>query len=269
MNRPPAFQFYPKDWLDFRVQRMSLAAQGAYVKVLCFMWKDSKDQCSILDDDKAIATAIGVPCEDWLKLRAEIQFKGDEILKVREGTPRYLCSERLKREAEKQRKYAETQAENGKRGAEKRWGKQDSDGHSDPISDANGGAIAKGMAKNSSSSSSSLKEIQRENSGSQQLASPRTSQPNTKKKPVLIPLPDGFTISDDLWAWTTKKEFQREFVEQEFDKFCNDRLSKGVQYADWDRAFMTWLGRQGEFSPSRRNGHLPPSAHRRKELIPL
>jgi hypothetical protein len=38
MNRPPAFQFYPKDWLDFRVQRMSLAAQGAYMKILCFMW---------------------------------------------------------------------------------------------------------------------------------------------------------------------------------------------------------------------------------------
>jgi len=51
MNRPPAFQFYPKDWFDFKVQRMSLAAQGAYLKLLCFMWTDSKDQCSIPDDN--------------------------------------------------------------------------------------------------------------------------------------------------------------------------------------------------------------------------
>lgn len=262
MNRPPAFQFYPKDWLDFRVQRMSLAAQGAYLKILCFMWKDSQDQCSIINDDRAIATAIGVPCEVWKDLREEIQFPGDPIL---QDDGRFLRSGRLKQEAEKQQNHAKQQAEKGKRGAQKRWQKEDSHSHST----GHGAAIAEGMAENSSSSSSSLKEIQRENNGSQQLARPRTSQPNTKKKPVLIPLPDGFTISDDLWGWTVKKGFQREFVEQEFDKFCNDRLSKGVQYADWDRAFMTWLSRQGEFGHPRRNGHLPQSAQRRKEPLPL
>lgn len=262
MNRPPAFQFYPKDWLDFRVQRMSLAAQGAYLKILCFMWKDSQDQCSIINDDRAIATAIGVPCEVWKDLREEIQFPGDPIL---QDDGRFLRSGRLKQEAEKQQNYARQQAEKGKQGAQKRWQKEDSHSHST----GHGTAIAEGMTENSSSSSSSLKEIQRENNGSQRLASPRTSQANTKKKPLLIPLPDGFTISDDLWGWTVKKGFQREFVEQEFDKFCNDRLSKGVQYADWDRAFMTWLSRQGEFVHPRRKVHLPPSAQRRKEPLPL
>lgn len=260
MNRPPAFQFYPKDWLDFRVQRMSLAAQGAYMKILCFMWKDSQDQCSIINDDRAIATAIGVPCEVWKDLRGELQFPGDPIL---QEDGRFLRSGRLKQEAEKQQNYARQQAEKGKQGAQKRWQKEDSRSHST----GHDAAIAEGMTENSSSSS--LKEIQRENNGSQRLARPRTSQPSTRKKPVLIPLPDGFTISDDLWAWTERNGFQREIVEQEFEKFCNDRLSKDVRYADWDRAFMTWLGRQGEFNPPRRNGHLPPSAHRRKELIPL
>ena len=117
MNRPPAFQFYPKDWLDFRVQRMSLAAQGAYLKLLCFMWKDSQDQCSIIDDDRAIATAIGVPCDIWKELRAEIQFPGDPILKEEWEERRVLRSTRLQREAEKQQNYAIQQAEKGKRGA--------------------------------------------------------------------------------------------------------------------------------------------------------
>lgn len=149
MNRPPAFQFYPKDWLDFRVQRMSLAAQGAYMKILCFMWKDSQDQCSIIDDDRAIATAIGVPCEIWKDLREEIQFPGDPILQ-KEG--RYMRSGRLKREAEKQQNYVRRQAEKGKCGAEKRWKKHAGQGHST----SHAPAIAQGMTENSSSSSSSI-----------------------------------------------------------------------------------------------------------------
>jgi len=83
VKRPPAFQFYPKDWLDFKVQRMSLAAQGAYIKLLCFMWTDSKDQCSILDEDNQLARAIGVTVEQWLELRKEIQQDSEPIFEVK------------------------------------------------------------------------------------------------------------------------------------------------------------------------------------------
>lgn len=263
MDRPPAFQFYPKDWLDFRVQRMSLAAQGAYVKLLCFMWKDSQDQCSIIDNDRAIATAIGVPCEIWKDLREEIQFPGDPILKE-DG--QFLRSERLQREAEKQQNYARQQAEKGKRGAQKRWAKEDSHGHSN----GHAPAIAQGMTENSSSSSSSLIDIQRDEPLSHLPTDRRSSsKPSGKRKSMLTPMPDGFAISDDLRDWTVKKGYPREVVEREFDTFCNDRLSKGVQYADWDRAFMTWLSRHDEFGKPQRNGHATASTQRRKERLPL
>src|SRR6185295_7227154 len=89
-------------------------------------------------------------------------------------------------------------------------------------------AIAQGMTGNSSSSSSSLKEIHREGNGSQLPTDLGTSsKPNAKKKPVLSPLPDEFTISNSLWEWTVKKGYSRELVEREFDTFCNDRVSKG------------------------------------------
>jgi len=79
VNRPPAFQFYPKDWLNFRVQRMSLAAQGAYIKILCFMWTDSGNQYSIIDNNELLARAIGTRVEQWLQLRVEIQCESDPI----------------------------------------------------------------------------------------------------------------------------------------------------------------------------------------------
>ena len=117
MSRPPAFQFYPRDWLDFKVQRMSLAAQGAYLKILCFMWNDSQDQCSIVDDNELLARGLGTAVEQWLELRTEIQRDSEPIFDVEEGR---LVSGRLKREATIQRKYRKQQAEKGKRSAQQR-----------------------------------------------------------------------------------------------------------------------------------------------------
>jgi uncharacterized protein YdaU (DUF1376 family) len=117
MNRPPAFQFYPKDWLDFRVQRMSLAAQGAYLKILCFMWADSHNQCTILDDNALIARGLGTTVEHWLELRQEIQCESDPIFDQKDGC---LVSARLRHEAQKQHKYRKIQSQKGKRSAEHR-----------------------------------------------------------------------------------------------------------------------------------------------------
>ena len=111
MNRPPAFQFYPKDWLDFKVQRMSFEAQGVYMKLLCFMWNDSRDQCSLPDDDEMIARALGATAEHWLKLRGEIQRENDPIFEQKKGR---LVSKRLREEATKQRGYRQMQAAKGK-----------------------------------------------------------------------------------------------------------------------------------------------------------
>jgi hypothetical protein len=118
VNRAPAFQFYPKDWLDFRVQRMSLAAQGAYVKLLCFMWADSEDQCSIIDSNDLLARAVGTTVDEWAALRKEIQCESDPILMERNGR---LVSLRLKHVAADQRKYRQMQAEKGKRSAQQRF----------------------------------------------------------------------------------------------------------------------------------------------------
>lgn len=117
MTRAPAFQFFPKDWLDFKVQRMSLAAQGAYIKLLCFMWKDSRDQFSILDNNDLLARAIGTTVEQWLELRLQIQQDGEPILEEKDGR---LVSARLKEEATKQRNYRKKQSDKGKLSAQQR-----------------------------------------------------------------------------------------------------------------------------------------------------
>ena len=138
INRAPSFQFYPKDWLDFRVQRMSLEAQGAYLKLLCFMWKDGPRQSSILDDNDLLARAIGTTVANWRKLRAEIQQKNDPIFIEKDG---HLHSKRLRGENMKQAKYRKQQAQKGKMSAQQRLNR--------------GSTVAQPEGKSSSSSSSS------------------------------------------------------------------------------------------------------------------
>lgn len=142
-KRSPAFQFYPKDWRDFRVRRMSNEAKGVYMDILADMWADSPDQCSILNDDVSLARAYGYlqacsgddyrQCDSlatkwrspnlatWLAIKAELMPEGDPIFLI-EGNR--LVSKRLREEAEKQAQFSEKQRKNGKAGNEKRWGKR-------------------------------------------------------------------------------------------------------------------------------------------------
>jgi hypothetical protein len=79
-----------------------LAAQGTYLKILRYMWNDSKDQCSIANNDELSTRGggLGVPVEglDAMKFRTG----SDPIIAVENG---FLVSRRLKAEAAKQRKY--------------------------------------------------------------------------------------------------------------------------------------------------------------------
>jgi len=96
----PACWFYWKDWLDFKVQRMTDAAQGIYMRLLAYIWTGTATQHSIADDNKALARALGLPIHAWLKRRAEIQWPGDPLLIEENGL---LISKRLRREVEKLR----------------------------------------------------------------------------------------------------------------------------------------------------------------------
>jgi hypothetical protein len=114
MNKSPSYQFYPDLWLDKKVIRMSDAAQGAYQRLLCFMWKDSENQFSIENNDKIIAKLLGISHRKWKNYRAEIQWLGDPILIEENGM---LISKRLRKEKEKQI----IRSNKAKESADKRW----------------------------------------------------------------------------------------------------------------------------------------------------
>ena len=148
-ERSPAFQFYPRDWFDYKVQRMSLEAQGAYFKLLCHMWTDSKDQCSIPNDILALKRIWGVEEDQVIGLLRQIQWPGDPCLI--EGNDR-LASVRLKKELSKQRKHRRAKSLAGKKGMAKRW-----QGHNGVITEPKSVITEHNSSSSSSSSSSTTK----------------------------------------------------------------------------------------------------------------
>lgn len=94
----PACWFYWKDWLDYKVQRMSDAAQGVYMRLLAYIWTGTATQYSIQDDDRGLSQALGISMRVWRLRRAEIQWSGDPLLVEENGM---LISKRLRKEITK------------------------------------------------------------------------------------------------------------------------------------------------------------------------
>lgn len=111
-ERPPAFQFYPKDFLtDGRVAAMTLQERGAYITLLCLCWMDA----SLPSDTARLARMVGEPAAAFVRIWPAIEpcFKKQDGRFVHPA----LDEERAQQAA---RRAASSQ--NGIKGAEKRWG---------------------------------------------------------------------------------------------------------------------------------------------------
>src|SRR3989442_984342 len=65
IEKSPAFQFYPKDFLtDGNVVGMSLQERGAYITLICLCWTEG----GLPNDTKQLARSIGAPLHHFRRL---------------------------------------------------------------------------------------------------------------------------------------------------------------------------------------------------------
>lgn len=135
MKTPPAFQFYASDYLSSsKVQRMTLEAQGAYVRLLCYSWQDG-----YIPADVALLARL---CNCTVKRMAVLW---DSFLRdcfIPSGSdPDKLVNARLEEVRSKVTEFKAERSQSGKLGAAKRWKDHSS---------ANDSAIEQPLTKNSS-----------------------------------------------------------------------------------------------------------------------
>jgi uncharacterized protein YdaU (DUF1376 family) len=107
VNKSPAFQFYPKDFLmDDKVAVMNLEQLGAYTKLLCYCWNNN----GLPNDEEELREMCGNP-ENWERIWRKIS----KCFYENSGK---LHNKRLDKEREKQRHWKEKSREGGLKSGE-------------------------------------------------------------------------------------------------------------------------------------------------------
>jgi uncharacterized protein YdaU (DUF1376 family) len=216
----PAFQFYPREYLtDEHVVLMNLEEQGAYVRLLCHQWLEG----SVPAEIPALARLCGVAPAKMKRLWVCIAPKFQATPDGR------LVNERLERARKDTEEWKATQAEAGRRGAEKRWAahaEQDRQPMPTPMAKNSTASVTASEKKKASLSKKSL---------------PEDWTPNEKHRKLAAEL--------------------RVDVELEAVKFRDWAVANAKVMADWNAAFRNWLrnSKPGSAPAAKANGAVPPS----------
>lgn len=71
MQKVPYMQFYAGDYLnDDNIKKLSLAAQGLYIRILCCFWLESGRFLPM--DGKLLSRILGIPVEEFTPLWEEL-----------------------------------------------------------------------------------------------------------------------------------------------------------------------------------------------------
>lgn len=113
--KPPAFQFYAKDFLT-GTSAMSNAATGAYIRLLCHAW-DSTPIATLPADEYSLFKLSGADSQDeWKSYREAVLSKFEK----RDGR---LVNKRLMEYFVELAEHHKEMSDRGKKGAAARHGK--------------------------------------------------------------------------------------------------------------------------------------------------
>lgn len=164
VEKSPAFQFYPKDWLSsWRVQSMTPEQRGGYIQLLCHAWLQNP-QGTLPDDPEILAQMSGLN-DRWTTVGQSLIDMFDQS----ENHPGRLEHSRLQKELARHQKRKSDASRAGKLSAQARL--QSPTNVQRPLDDRS--TIVNPSSSSASSSSSAKK---RKRSSSNDLEHPRFNE---------------------------------------------------------------------------------------------
>lgn len=253
MAQPPAFQFYASDYLSSsKVQRMSLEAEGAYIRLLAYNWQDGSipaDIDQLARMCKVTSRKMAVLWSDYLK----------DCFVLVDAEPGKYVNVRLEEVRANMAEYRSKQSVNGKTGAAARWGKRRRHGKAN--TDANGTAIATGMATGMANDSSP---------SPSPIIPPKVPHSGDRRE-----YPSDF---EEFWkAYPEKTGKRAAFVVWKQIKPDAELLSKMLKTLEWQKASFDWTKENGKYIPDperwlkkgRWDDEPPKSAQRPERPVPV
>jgi uncharacterized protein YdaU (DUF1376 family) len=118
-EQSPAFQFYANDWIsEPNRMRMTLEEQGAYILLYCHCWRGFR----IPFDYEVMSRMCNCTIEKIKKMWPNMQDMFQQI-KDKDGV--YLICLQAEEERKEQAENRKKRQAAGRKGAEKRWGKDE------------------------------------------------------------------------------------------------------------------------------------------------
>jgi uncharacterized protein YdaU (DUF1376 family) len=157
-NKPPAFQFYVKDWLSSEsVVVMTAEQRGWYIQLLCHAW--NSDPIATLPADDRKLKALAGAGDSWATDKQAVldcfEVDGDR-----------LVNRRLAEQFQQLEEFRNSKSEAGRKGNEARWNKDRKDiaqqSHSDDSAIANDRPSTATATASSTASSAQLSSAARE-----------------------------------------------------------------------------------------------------------
>lgn len=111
MNKAPAFQFYPKDFLtDCQVASMPLECLGIYIKLLCYDWIENGIPAEQKTWKRIVGYAMAMPpdCDPWKEYADQLSA----CFQRHPSKRGFLTNKRLWLERAKQDEYRKSQQVN-------------------------------------------------------------------------------------------------------------------------------------------------------------
>lgn len=222
MKQPPAFQFYPADFLaDENVMLMSNQELGCYMKLMCYAWREGSIPSDIGKIAKLCGEDSSAMAQLWIAIGACFAQASDRDDR--------LLHPRLDQERMKQQEHRKERSEAGAKGAATRWNGKNGSAIKQPL--ANDGSSS------SSSSSSESKEQKKEHAPQAALPTP------TKRTDLGHRIPDDWTLTPDLEAYCRQKRPDLDPHDQaeRFVLHWRSKAGKDARKTDWGLTYMTWI----------------------------
>jgi len=118
-EQSPAFQFYANDWIsEPNRMRMTLEEQGAYILLYCHCWRGFR----IPFDYEVMSRMCNCTIEKIKKMWPNMQ---DMFQQIKDKDGMYLICLQAEEERKEQAENRKKRQAAGRKGAEKRWGKDE------------------------------------------------------------------------------------------------------------------------------------------------
>jgi uncharacterized protein YdaU (DUF1376 family) len=216
MGESPFIKFYPSDFLA-GTSGLSPAERGVYITLLCLIYEADGP---IERHDARLSRRCGSP-------KAAFQRTLEAL--IDEGKIVEADGMLSNRRAEKAIVDRQNRSQIGTHAAQQRWTAQ-----GEKIQQNQRQDDARAMPEQCTSDASQKPEP---DIRTDTVVSVTRAKPKSRKSRIS----DDAEITDAMMRAADKRGHSQQEAEAQFQRFKNDALAKAKTFADWDRAFITWL----------------------------